>query len=235
MYAEIMKQKHQVLSNQTRMILEVYIPLFSVIALLSVTGYITSDAISVLSSPSSDGDGVNIYFLWAFSSANGLVDIASVTLFYLRGKQGLIAKDLTKDHDTTPSSSSSGSSSSGDNTPVSVELPAISSNVVEEDEENVPVSPTPLLAGHPSSSRPKRKCIPNLNMMSALTHVSSDSLRTTSVFVAAAISSSTGLSSTRCDAWASIIVTMTILLCILPLCREIYHSYHSLSSSSSSS
>lgn len=60
----------------------------------------------------------------------------------------------------------------------------------------------------------------NLNMLSALTHVGGDTLRSTSVLIAAiisSVSSSPYLTSTRCDAWAAIIVTILVFFTSIPL------------------
>lgn len=62
----------------------------------------------------------------------------------------------------------------------------------------------------------------NLNMYAALTHVGGDTLRTISVFVAAVVASATSVPNNVCDAWASIIVTLTIIAVVCPL---IYHIY----------
>ena len=62
----------------------------------------------------------------------------------------------------------------------------------------------------------------NLNMASALTHISGDTLRTAAVFIAAVVSSTTSVSSAVCDAWAAIVVTVTIIFLIVPLSSEIY-------------
>lgn len=61
----------------------------------------------------------------------------------------------------------------------------------------------------------------NLNMASALTHVSGDTFQTISVFAAAIAAETTKYSGSLCDAWASIMVTITIIGIILPLLREI--------------
>lgn len=63
----------------------------------------------------------------------------------------------------------------------------------------------------------------NLNMASALTHVSGDSLRTSSVFIAAVVATTTKYSGAICDAWAAVVVTITIIFIIIPLAYEIYH------------
>ena len=81
--------------------LEVYIPSFSVTALIGVTIYITYDAATVLASGGEDDD-VNVYFLWAFSSANFLVDFLSSLLFYLRGKDGLMVNANNPKQDQAP-------------------------------------------------------------------------------------------------------------------------------------
>lgn len=62
----------------------------------------------------------------------------------------------------------------------------------------------------------------NLNMCSACTHLGGDSLRTASVFIAAVIATATKATGTICDAWASIVVTITIIALVCPL---IYHIY----------
>ena len=67
------------------------------------------------------------------------------------------------------------------------------------------------------------KTTPNLNMISALTHVGSDTLRTMSVFVAAVISYAGHQNSSLCDAWAAVVVSITIVFAVIPLLKEIYH------------
>ena len=62
----------------------------------------------------------------------------------------------------------------------------------------------------------------NLNMISAFTHLTGDSLRTFSVIVAAFISLVANIPSNICDAWAAIVVTITICFMAIPLLREIY-------------
>ena len=63
--------------------------------------------------------------------------------------------------------------------------------------------------------------ITNLNMMSAFTHLSGDTLRTSSVLVGALVSTFGGISSQICDAWAAIAVTITIIFIAVPLAYEI--------------
>ena len=65
-------------------------------------------------------------------------------------------------------------------------------------------------------------------MLSALTHVGSDTLRTTAEIVAACIAIFGGYPSGQCDAWAAVVVSGTIVLAVIPLCKEIYLSYQEL-------
>jgi Co/Zn/Cd efflux system component len=89
---------------------------------------------------------------------------------------------------------------------------------------------SPSFTGEPEHRSPrkdqKRMCANcNLNMFAAFTHIGSDTLRTIAIFVAAIMASTTGAKSSLCDAWAAIVVSITVLVALLPLCREIYHSH----------
>lgn len=180
MYAERVKAKYGVLDETTKRVLEVYIPTFSVTALLAVTGWITSDAIAVIQG-NGDDDEVNVYFLWGFSVANFFVDLFSSLMFYMRGKEALIA-DVS-------------------HAPL---------RTFSLDRRSVDMRKRPLIS------------LPNLNMLSALTHVGGDTLRTLSVFIAALITTAFNQDSALCDAWAAIVVSISIVICVIPLCKEIY-------------
>ena len=78
-----------------------------------------------------------------------------------------------------------------------------------------------------SSSRNDETFVPaatkkNLNMMSAWTHVGGDTIRTISVLAAATVSMFSGIDGDICDAWAAIIVSLTILVMTVPLMIDIY-------------
>jgi Co/Zn/Cd efflux system component len=80
----------------------------------------------------------------------------------------------------------------------------------------------------------------NLNMASALTHVSGDTLRTSSVFVAALVATLSPYSGAICDAWAAVVVTVTIIFIVVPLVSKIYqhaknHPFFASSSSATAS
>ena len=76
-----------------------------------------------------------------------------------------------------------------------------------------------------STNVPKGK-ITNLNMMSAFTHLTGDSLRTFSVLVGALVSTFGGISSQICDAWAAVAVTISIIFIAVPLAYEIKTACH---------
>ena len=76
------------------------------------------------------------------------------------------------------------------------------------------------LTGAENDDKPVEK---NLNMISAFTHVGADTLRTCAVFIAAVVSDTTSVSGSVCDAWAAVMVSITIILCVIPICKEIYH------------
>lgn len=60
----------------------------------------------------------------------------------------------------------------------------------------------------------------NLNMCSALTHLGGDTLRTSSVFIAAVVAATSRADVNLCDAWAAVLVSATTVALVLPL---IYH------------
>lgn len=65
-------------------------------------------------------------------------------------------------------------------------------------------------------------------MLIAYTHIGADTLRTSAVFIAACISSLTGINGTQVDAWAAIVVTVTILCAVIPLVIEIVKAFKTL-------
>ena len=170
MYAERIKSQGRTMDRQTRLMLEVYIPTFSVCALLGVTGWITSDAIAVIQG-AGDDDDVDVIFLYAFAVSNFAVDAISSWLFYIRGKDILVSERMS----------------------FSVDM-----------------------------ATEVKKTHANLNMMSALTHVGGDTMRTASVFIAAVVATASTAPSGLCDAWAAVVVSITLCCAVLPLIAEIY-------------
>lgn len=173
MYAERIKSQGKIIDEGTRFMLEVYIPSFSVCALLAVTGWVTSDAIAVIRD-GGGGDEVDIAFLYGFACGNFLVDAISSWMFYVRGSDILKNRTFSFSVDVNDTQSTKQASA-------------------------------------------------NLNMMSALTHVGGDTMRTASVFVAAVIATIAG-DSALCDAWAAVVVSITICFAVVPLVAEIYRA-----------
>jgi hypothetical protein len=61
----------------------------------------------------------------------------------------------------------------------------------------------------------------NLNMMSAFTHIMGDTLRTVSMLLAALVATITGIDGDICDAWAALVVSLTILVLCASLVIDI--------------
>lgn len=195
MAAEYLKAKNGgVLSKETRMWLEVIIPTFSVCCLLAITGWVTSDAIKVIQDHGADDD-VDVVFLYAYASANAVVDVVSNYMFWERKHE--VFENVTK----------------GD---LNI---CMESNSISRDIEG---DGTRLEKQRMAKDR-------NLNMLSAFTHLGSDSLRTLAVFVAAVIiSTDKGVSSSLVDAWAAVIVTITIVAFVIPLMYGVITKYQIL-------
>ena len=190
MYAERLKAQGRGESLQDRLLLEVYVPLFSISALLGVTIYIVTDAVDIIRNPPSAGeDQLDVNFLYGFSSANFVIDVVSTYLFYRKGKSAFVSQI----HHTHTFHSESRTM---------VQMPLN------------------------SDGNPRTKTEPpvknNLNMISAFTHLGADSLRTLSVFVAAVVITVQGYNADTCDAWAAIIVSITIFFMVIPLLLEVY-------------
>lgn len=249
MYAESVKASGRVIDEPTRMMLEVYIPSFSICSLLAVTGWIVYDASNVISGKDKEED-TNVYYLFGFSigkshnrscrcitvtkclfcSANFIVDVVSSCMFAYRGSAAFSSEEsgqlyaavpdsedivevdplVVSPSDTTTSSSTSSSSSDA----------ADKKTIVWRAEQQQQQQQLLSSDGVQSSSSSSSSSRLNLNMCSALTHLGGDTLRTSSVFVAAIVASSSNADPNLCDAWAAIVVSLTTVALVLPL---IYH------------
>lgn len=76
-----------------------------------------------------------------------------------------------------------------------------------------------------SITNPPKQISTNMNMLSAFAHITGDTLRTLAVFAAAIMASTTRIPASLCDAWAAVLVTITIIGLLIPLCMEIYKKY----------
>lgn len=165
--------------ERTRLIHEVYVPGFSLIALVIVTIVVLS--LAVIEIRSGGDDSTNVVFLFAYASVNVVIDIICITMFYYRKDDILHNK-----------------------------FPSFTGEPIER------------------NLKPGQKTMfsnANINMFAAFTHIGSDTLRTFAIFLAAIVSSATGLKSSLCDAWAAIVVSVTIFFAITPLMREVYNAY----------
>lgn len=219
MYAEWVKSRGETLSKRTQIVLEVLIPAFSVSALLAVTAYITAEAVGVIMTNGDDDDEVNVFFLYGFAIANFVIDVVSTVMFYMKRKTVFISNHFTSMQDEA--------------TILDMQLDID----VEIDETSSPFADEQSLSNkdrNKSLSKDRRDSVhqyhskPNLNMLSAFTHVGGDTMRTFAVFIAAIVSSTTTVKSNLADAWAAVVVTITIVICVIPLIAEIGKSARAL-------
>jgi Co/Zn/Cd efflux system component len=217
MYAERVKSRGEVISNRSRLIMEVYIPSFSVCALIGVTIYITQQAIALLMDPAAEkSDDVNVLMLWLFSSLNALVDVISLAVFYLGRKTAFHYAP----EDVEAGSGNKKMLEATSNGELYNSSFPTSGRATSQAQEGRDGEATTSVCEATSSALKL-----NLNMTSAFTHVGGDTLRTISVFVAALISTTAGVRGSITDAWASIVVSATILALVIPLMSEIYKAF----------
>ena len=206
-YAERLKSKGEELSRRTIYILEVVIPSFSALCLTVVTCYITVDAIRVISSNSTDDD-IDVAFLFGFAAGNAAIDILSSCYFFLGGSM--------KDVFYTPVNGKVYDE-------VDPETILIENPLNDSDSMRARLGTSPSTPSSPASPLASTQLFQvNLNMLSAFAHLSSDSMRTLSVIIAAIVATYTDIPSSLCDAWAAVAVAVTIIAVILPLAVEIY-------------
>ena len=94
MLAERAKDRDSVNSIKAKLFTEIFIPLFAIITLISVTIYFTIKAIEILYNKEHNTDNVNIIYLYTFSGINLLVDILCITMFIIRRKDIFLEKKL---------------------------------------------------------------------------------------------------------------------------------------------
>lgn len=176
------------ISKRTRLLLEVIIPFFSLACLLGVTGWILFKAIGILRMKELNGDSVNVSILYAYASVNMIIDIFAGCMFYVKRREVFL--------DMTP-----------------LALIEIASNEDASNDDAIPHSitndeePSAAIKSEYEVNLPPVK---NFNMLSAFTHVGSDTLRTLSLFCAALSATFSSTPSSICDAWAAIAVSITI-------------------------
>lgn len=207
MLAEYIKSQRIQLSCRTKNFLEYGIPCFSLSCLLGVTIYVTISAVEIIYHPS-NAENVNVYFLYGFASGNLFIDIFCGLLFCYKGNiytTNLSPPLLSNDSMTND-----------------INIKRENSDVVDiclEDDNNTHNK------RDQSNTRNITQQRKNMNMMSALAHVIGDSMRTMSVFIAATVSVTKNINADICDAWAAILVSITILIMITNVLYELYKSY----------
>lgn len=229
-YVEWYKARHGRITFGSRVFTELIVPSLSVLSLLAVTIYITYDAIVVLEDPPIN-DTVNVDYLYAFASVNLLVDIGCNLLFYMKGEDAFqeekvsipqlsLNTSLAQDADDefgkldedefdwriTPSNTNKNGQNNGEQEARSICSCATCFYMCR----------FPTMT-HVHGANKKS----NLNMLSAFTHILGDTFRTLSTFLAAMVSSISGIDGDICDAWAAIVVTVTIILLSIMLLNEI--------------
>lgn len=215
MYAEY-KAQHGI-SNQAKWIFRVIIPSFALCSLLAVTGWITSDAVAILVSPSTDsGDDLDVAFLWGFATANTFVDALCSAAFYVRGRSVFyqeIKGALFRTEEHHIQTLALEESDVNDSQVESVKDIETDNIIFESDMKLETVNDTKSVESVKEV---------NLNMLSAFTHISADTLRTITIFIAAAVTTSTNIRADVVDAYAAIIVTAIIICICFPLGYEIF-------------
>lgn len=226
LYAEGTKGNADSRSIVNRVMNEIGIPSFSVICLLAVTIYITVDAIQVLQNPP-DVNDVPVSYLYGFSLLNLVIDCICGAYFYSRGKEVFFEPII----------------------PLHLISLEVSLDSEEEEREfghlDEDLDLTLKSNNDPYSSDNSRNSYggannyseggqkKNLNMLSAFTHIGGDTVRTISVIGAACISSIFEIDADVCDAWAAVVVAVTIVLITLPLIIDIVEAVKNISAESS--
>lgn len=241
-YVEWYKTRNGRVTFGSRILTEIVVPTLSVLSLLAVTVYITVDAMSVVRNPPLT-NSVNVAYLYTFSFFNLLVDIVSNFLFILKGDDAFHEEAISIPQLSLDTSISQDVEEEfgrlEDDDLIWDRQPINNNNRLT----NGPSSPRDnginqcrqqdgiftrfcrsyccgcCFWSHSHTNHQHvggRKS--NLNMLSAFSHVLGDTFRTLSTFSAAIISTLSGIDGDICDAWAAIVVSITIvLLCSLLL------------------
>lgn len=226
-YVEWYKSNHIGLNNRSMICVEIVIPILSVVALLGTTFYIVIDAINLLRHPPVKDD-VNVEYLFSYSVGNFVVDVICSGLFYIRRNQ------IFQEEAAVPKISLNTTISFNPEDDLDVDDEEKEFGVLGgESSRSTPSSSTHFdrhedMAGSSSCWTTCTSCLScgccsssskhvNINMMSAFVHILGDTLRTIAIFLAAFVSTVTGIDGDICDAWAAILVSGSILVICWPL------------------
>ena len=203
-----------------------------------MTTFVLVESIKILARPSDDSGTVNVAILFGFSSANAAIDILSLILFWMRGP-GVVLHE----HEHVPSAMEGPPLRPG------AEIQSVDPQFIKGPHQCRGIAECCIAEGctHMSiivlkdnddgedcaseadvipeivefTNPPNTPRTRNTNMMSALTHLSGDTLRTLAVFTAALVATFAGQPSSKCDAVASLVVSFSIFGILIPLIREI--------------
>jgi Co/Zn/Cd efflux system component len=216
-YVEWYKTNHGRFTKWSRINVEVVIPSLSMLSLIGVTLYITIDAVKVLLHPPTVND-VNVDYLYSYAAANLLVDLIVSFLFFFRGT------DIFQEPSSVPVLSLDTSVNFDDpddefgHLDDILDFPLKSEKVDHANSKSLSALSNLFFVDTANHGGDQKA---NLNMISAFTHVFGDTLRTISMFVAALISTLSGIDGDICDAWAAIIVALSILVICGPILADI--------------
>lgn len=197
-YAEHVRGLSRPKTTTDWLTIDVYVPAISLLALCCITIWIFIEALGTLTAKSSaDDKDTDVVYVFIFGGVNMLVDVAS---FY-----GFLSKSNHSDDQQ-------------DNE-------AIVSNDITADNIH------PLLEEVDKMLSEGRRCTAdtstavNVNMLTALAHVSGDFVRTVAALTSATVATATGYSSSVCDAWAAMVAIATIVIMVGSVTTEIVSSY----------
>jgi Co/Zn/Cd efflux system component len=203
LYAECLKDSE--LSTMKKIMSQIVIPTFSVTCLLAVTVWVAIDAYLRLGRHKNVNVGLNLMYI--FAAVNICVDVCCGLLFLAR-RNNVFSETVSRkisvvqdSHDTDWSNHSDADEGINMIQLRSVENMQLVRGAPTDDGTTV----------HVGEERP------NLNMMSAFTHIGGDTLRTLAIFGAALVSSVFGVDPQISDAWAGIAVAITIVIAVTPL------------------
>jgi len=218
-YAEHLKSvTKDDLDVRTKVWTEIIIPAVSVASLLSVTAWVCIDASSRLLGHKNED--VDLFFLYAFAGANLVVDILCALLFYIRRHDVFISK---KKEQCSTEDDIEGNSSEEESSIHSTDSDGHIEDTSSHASEQASLVTTRAVSP-PDTPPPWEDGGQNLNMLSAFTHIGGDTLRTFAVLVAAILSSILRIDPSIPDAWAAVVVSVTIVVAVAPLCSSIYQS-----------
>lgn len=213
----------------SKLLLDVVIPCLSASGLLVVTLWVAFDAVRILRHPP-PSNTVDTSYLYGFATVNLGVDLICGYLFYLRSgsifvEAPVFVPQLSLDTSVEEDLDDEAEFGVLEDLELPTDLQAadahglryvcgflLGPSVTEPPYTGCSEGDGLVSVHHQSSS--------DLNMMSAFTHIVGDTLRTVAIFLAALVSSVTRIDGDVCDAWAALVVSVSVLA----LCGSLFIS-----------